>query len=115
VRSNSDALPSLFVGRVDIKSDNLWVSLRRSTPEYEKAIEDFILEHPSTSYPPKTEKILSNEPIITVRSEPLPNFGLLPDLSNLHALLGDFGMGEHVVLFRRFGLSSPNASSIASA
>ena len=59
---------------------------------------DALIEHhlqlsPSEIYEPRIEPDLSPDPIITVKTQPLPNFGLNPDLSNLNIRLIDFGHG----------------------
>ena len=55
---------------------------------------DYLQANPSATYEPRVEEAISPEPIITVKSQPLPYFGLNPDLSNLHIKLGDFGVGK---------------------
>jgi len=56
-------------------------------------IERHLQLNPSEIYEPRIEPDLSPDPIITVKTQPLPNFGLNPDLSNLHIRLIDFGHG----------------------
>lgn len=51
----------------------------------DNAIEEEPQRHPSTIYEPD----LSPDPIITVKSQPLPSFGLDQDLSNLDVKLID--------------------------
>ncbi|THH03876.1 hypothetical protein EW146_g10325 [Bondarzewia mesenterica] len=56
-----------------------------------EAITRFLKESPSAIYEPRIEPDLSPDPIITVKSQPLPNFGLRPDASNLDVCLIDYG------------------------
>jgi len=56
-------------------------------------IERHLQLNPSEIYEPRIEPDLSSDPIITVKTQPLPNFGLNPDLSNLNIRLIDFGHG----------------------
>lgn len=63
----------------DVKPDNVLICV-----DYEdEAITRLLEETPSATYEPRFEPILSPEPIITVKSQPLPNFGLREDASNL--------------------------------
>lgn len=62
-----------------MKLDNVLVCV-----DYEdEAITRLLEETPSATYEPRLEPTLSPEPIITVKSQPLPNFGLREDASNL--------------------------------
>ena len=58
------------------------------------AIQAFLAENPSATYEPRLERELSPDPIITVKTQPLPNFCLDPTLSNLNIRLIDYGSGE---------------------
>jgi serine/threonine-protein kinase SRPK3 len=80
-------------GCTDIKADNVSVSLKH-VDNHNDLIAAYLARHPSTTYLPREAPFLSPEPVITVKSEPLPNFGLLPDLSNLHVELVDFSSGR---------------------
>jgi serine/threonine-protein kinase SRPK3 len=73
----------------------------RPPDDYQETIASYLVDHPSTTHPPRDAPFLSPDPIITVKSEPLPNFGLRPDLSNLHVDLMDFSAGKPVVINRR--------------
>ena len=57
------------------------------------AIERHLQLSPAEIYEPRIELDLSPDPIITVKTQCLPNFGLNPDLSNLNVRLIDFGHG----------------------
>lgn len=59
--------------------DNILVNIGNA----DKAIEEELERHPSTTYEPRLEPSLPSDPIITVKSQPLPNSGLHQDLSNL--------------------------------
>ncbi|KAF8478755.1 kinase-like domain-containing protein [Gautieria morchelliformis] len=71
----------------DVKPDNTLVLIGNQ----DAAISQFLQENPSTNYEPRIEPDLSPDPIITVRSQPLPNFGLKEDASNLDVCLIDLG------------------------
>lgn len=73
-----------------MKPTNIVVSIDRD-PEI---IRDFLRDYPSETFPPRLEPELSSEPIMTVKSQPLPNFGLDRSLSNLTVKLTDFGSGK---------------------
>jgi serine/threonine-protein kinase SRPK3 len=62
----------------------------------DETLKAFLQEHPSESYGPHIEPSVSSDPIITVKSQPLPNFGLCEDLSNIQIRLIDFGVGKLV-------------------
>ncbi|CCM06689.1 uncharacterized protein FIBRA_08976 [Fibroporia radiculosa] len=71
----------------DLKPANILYS-----PSYQDdAIARHIEDSPSSSYEPRLEPDLSPDPIITVRSQPLPNFGLQEDMSNINICLVDYG------------------------
>ena len=58
-------------------------------------LEEESQRHPSTIYEPD----LSPDPIITVKSQPLPSFGLDQHLSNLDVKLIDYGSGKDSTTF----------------
>ncbi|KAG2146239.1 kinase-like domain-containing protein [Suillus clintonianus] len=71
----------------DVKPDNVLVCV-----DYEdEAITRVLQETPSATYEPRFEPTLSPDPIITVKTQPLPNLGLREDASNLKVCLIDFG------------------------
>lgn len=55
---------------------------------------DYLDKNPAAIYEPKIEPALSPDPIITVKSQPLPNFGLDPSLDNLVIKMADYGESE---------------------
>ena len=59
----------------------------------DEQIHAYLQENPSETYEPRLYSKISSEPIVTVKSQPLPNFGLNPDVTNLHVKLADFGSG----------------------
>lgn len=71
----------------DVKPDNVLVCVDYK----DEAITRLLEEAPSATYEPRFEPTLSPEPIITVKSQPLPNFGLREDASNLKVCLIDYG------------------------
>ncbi|KAG1814958.1 kinase-like domain-containing protein [Suillus variegatus] len=71
----------------DVKPDNVLVCVDCE----DEAITRLLEETPSATYEPRFEPTLSPEPIITVKSQPLPNFGLQEDPSNLKVCLIDYG------------------------
>ena len=73
----------------DLKPNNLFIHLPVGTVE----IANYLRDHPSETYPPRFESSIWDGPIITVKTQPLPNLGLLPSLENLSIRLGDFGGG----------------------
>ncbi len=66
-----------------------------------KDIQTYIKNHPPETYEPLSLPRFTSQPIITVKSQPLPDIGLLPDLSNLNIKLIDYGEGffESLLLF----------------
>ncbi|KAK0449753.1 kinase-like domain-containing protein [Desarmillaria tabescens] len=54
----------------------------------------YIEKHPAETYEPLNLPGLTSLPIITVKSQPLPDIGLLPDLSNLNVKLIDYGEAQ---------------------
>ncbi|KAG5649136.1 hypothetical protein H0H81_006020, partial [Sphagnurus paluster] len=55
------------------------------------AIFEYLNATPVQIYTPQIEPGLSPNPIITCRTQPLPNFGLDPTLSNINVKVVDFG------------------------
>ena len=95
----------------DVKPENILVRIDGSDDQ----ISTYFESNPSQTYPPRIEPDLSADPIITVVSQPLPNFGLKPDASNLEICLGDFGCGKFFIsLFQigYFGDICPEALAI---
>ncbi|TDL24708.1 kinase-like protein [Rickenella mellea] len=71
----------------DVKPQNIMVSMEAS----DVMIAEYLDKNPATTYEPRVEPDLSPNPIITVRSQPLPNFGLDSTLSKLRVKLADYG------------------------
>ncbi|GLB44361.1 putative protein kinase domain containing protein [Lyophyllum shimeji] len=63
----------------DVKPQNVMVCMKTS----DATIAEYLDENPATTYEPRFEPDLSPDPIITVRSQPLPDFGLDPSLDNI--------------------------------
>ncbi|KAI0744719.1 kinase-like domain-containing protein [Earliella scabrosa] len=82
-----DFLHGLQVIHGDLKPNNLFIHLPVGTVE----IANYLRDNPSETYPPRYEPSIWDGPIITVKTQPLPNLGLLPSLENLSIRLGDFG------------------------
>jgi serine/threonine-protein kinase SRPK3 len=76
---------------LDIKPQNTLVSIGKQCP----AIQKHLLNNPSATYEPRLEPDLSPDPIITVKSQPLPNFNLDTTLANLDVKIIDYGSGEN--------------------
>lgn len=57
----------------------------------DEMLSSYLYAYPATTYPPRTDIALWDEPMITVKSEPLPNFGLEPSLDNLKIIICDYG------------------------
>ncbi|KAG8811260.1 hypothetical protein FRC17_002547, partial [Serendipita sp. 399] len=72
----------------DLKPANILVSFGNKDEEISRYLQEF----PSETYRPIIEPEISPDPIITVKSQSLPNFGLNPALSNLSIQLSDFGV-----------------------
>jgi len=72
----------------DIKSDNFLVVPPHLTTE---RIEDLLIRSSMKYYKPLTIPTLAPHPIVTIQSQPLPDFGLAPSLENLHLKLIDYG------------------------
>ncbi|KAI0739028.1 kinase-like domain-containing protein [Daedaleopsis nitida] len=71
----------------DVKAGNLLIDLSAS----QEAIDTYLKDNPSETYPERLSPELWSGPIVTVKSQPLPNMGLHPSLDNLKVSLGDFG------------------------
>ncbi|KAF8072141.1 kinase-like domain-containing protein [Lyophyllum atratum] len=71
----------------DLKPQNVMVCMNAS----DATIAKYLDENPATLYEPRYEPDLSPDPIITVRSQPLPDFGLDPSLDNIIVKLADYG------------------------
>ncbi|KAJ7109950.1 kinase-like domain-containing protein [Mycena epipterygia] len=71
----------------DIKPENILVHPPDMTPA---RIDAFLSENPAQTYPPLENAALAPHPIVAVRSQPLPNFGLEPALGNLNVQVIDF-------------------------
>ncbi|RDX47267.1 kinase-like protein [Lentinus brumalis] len=76
-----------LVHAVDVKAGNVFTQMDAGTED----IERYLRDHPPETYPPRSAPELWSGPIITVKSQPLPNMGLKPSLENLNVALGDFG------------------------
>ena len=74
----------------DVKSGNLLINLDATTEDVAR----YLQNHPAETYPSRSVPELWSGPIITVKSQPLPNLGLKPSLENLNVALGDFGGGR---------------------
>ncbi|KAG8998375.1 hypothetical protein FRB94_009865 [Tulasnella sp. JGI-2019a] len=72
------------VVHTDLKPDNMMVDLDHQ----ETAIRKLLSDDPSRVYPTRSA---SSDPILTIVSQPLPDFGLQADCSNLKIKLSDFG------------------------
>ena len=96
----------------DLKSDNVLVVPNCPNDVLATTIDAYLREHPPSIYEPLHIPELSSKPIVTVASQPLPNFGLSRDLGNLSVKLVDFGTGEYIrsvhSSLRSFSLSTGN-------
>jgi serine/threonine-protein kinase SRPK3 len=77
---------------LDVKPGNILVSLEDGNGN--EAIHAYLLKNPSASYEPRVEPDLSLDPIITVKTQPLPNFQLDPNLTDIEIRLIDYGHGK---------------------
>ncbi|KAG8832842.1 hypothetical protein FRC17_000546 [Serendipita sp. 399] len=91
----------------DLKPTNILVSFGNRDEEISKYLQEF----PSETYKPIVNLEVSPDPIVTVKSQPLPNFGLDPSLSNLSIKLGDFGILEYISGFPLFVLYTLESDS----
>jgi len=76
---------------LDVKPQNIMVSTNVS----DATIAGYLDKNPAVLYEPRIEPDLSADPIITVKSQPLPDFGLDPTLIGLVVKLADYGEGGH--------------------
>ena len=76
---------------LDVKPQNTLVSIGHQC----QAIREHLSNNPSATYEPRFEPDLSPDPIITVKSQPLPNFNLDSTLANLDVKLIDYGSGKN--------------------
>lgn len=60
-------------------------------PTSHDAITRHLEEFPAELYPSHHEKMISNDPITTAKSQPLPALDVSPDGSNISIKVGDFG------------------------
>ena len=65
--------------------------------DVEATVEESLQTSPSEAYPIRIEKALSNEPIITVKSQPIPSDELRWDRVDI--CIADFGQGIGSTLF----------------
>ena len=73
-----------------MKPDNTLICIDHD----DAAITRLLQDSPSAIYEPRIEPELSPDPIITVKSQPLPAFDLRADASNLNVCLIDYGHGK---------------------
>lgn len=71
----------------------------------DEAIESLLTDDPWSTYPPRFSSFLSKEPIVTIKSQPLLNFGVKEDGSDIHVKIADFGHGKHCYL----GMGKPRS------
>ncbi|KAG1790374.1 kinase-like domain-containing protein [Suillus variegatus] len=71
----------------DVKPDNTLICV----DHVDEVLTRLLQEIPSASYAPRLEPDLSPHPITTVKSQPLSDFGLREDASNLNICLVDYG------------------------
>ncbi|GLB33250.1 hypothetical protein LshimejAT787_0101340 [Lyophyllum shimeji] len=73
----------------DLKPDNIVVSLPDG--QTDKLVEEALAKSPSETYPASNVPYLSDQPIVTVKSQPLDPVWLDDDLGNLDIQLVDYG------------------------
>jgi len=73
-----------------VKPDNTLICIDHE----DSVITRLLQETPSVTYEPRIEPDLSPDPIITVKSQPIPNFGVREDASNINICLIDYGHGK---------------------
>jgi len=71
----------------DVKPNNILVAEKKQ----DDLIQSYLTQNPSATYDVRMEPDLSPDPIITVKTQPLPDFDLDPTLSNLEVRLIDYG------------------------
>jgi serine/threonine-protein kinase SRPK3 len=76
----------------DVKGSNIYMDLGTSDRQ---AVADFLGKNPSSTYEPRVEPSLSSDPIVTVRSQPLPVLRSF-DPETIQVYLGDFGEGPSI-------------------
>lgn len=77
----------IHISALDFRLDNILLKLHASTED----IDRFLRKYPAQTYPPIPEADPSSDTVLTVRSQPLPNLGLDPSLSNLEVCVSDYG------------------------
>jgi serine/threonine-protein kinase SRPK3 len=77
--------------RSDLKADNISLCLG----EADVAVTGYLAQHPSESYEPRIDPRVSSDPILTVKSQPLPSFSIDPTLSDIKVQLIDYGHGKN--------------------
>jgi len=87
----------------DVKPQNIMVSMNVS----DATIADYLDKNPATLYEPRKQPDISVDPIITVKSQPLPDFGLNPTLNNLVVKLADYGEGKRSQEYFRVSQTDP--------
>ena len=73
-----------------MKPDNTLICIGHN----DTAITRLLQETPSATYEPRFEPDISPDPIITVKSQPLPNFGIQQDARNINVCLIDYSHGK---------------------
>ena len=66
----------------DIKPESLLVDI--NIDNNLDVLSKYLESNPASTYPPRINATLWPEPMVTVRSQPLPNFGLHPSLHNIN-------------------------------
>ncbi|KAI0630564.1 kinase-like protein [Trametes polyzona] len=79
---------TLGVVHGDVHPGNVLLRLRASTSD----IDQYLFLHPAETYEPMHLPMLSPQPFVTVRSQPLPLLGVDPSLCNLDVQLTDYGL-----------------------
>jgi len=74
----------------DVKPGNILVSLEGGSEAIHEAIHTYLKKYPSATYQPRMAPDLAPDPIITVMTQPLPNFQLDPNLTDIKILI-DYG------------------------
>jgi len=76
----------------DLKPNNILVSLSQA----DEKIDRYIEQSPVETYEPRIIPELSSDPIITVKSQPLPAFNEHADCTDLNICVADFGNSESI-------------------
>jgi serine/threonine-protein kinase SRPK3 len=87
---HSTVLPLPVDTITDIKPDNVLISV----PNVDAVIEQTLRNDPSATYPPRIEPLISPEPILTVKSQPLTFTHEVLDHQNIEICIADFGEGD---------------------